>query len=58
MRRGGGVELKIKILGCLWHTQAHFVRIKFDVAGVGGSVGEKEDLDTEMNSNEALAVAL
>ena len=34
------------------------VCIKFDVAGVGGSVGEKEDLDTEMNSNEALAVAL
>jgi len=31
---------------------------QFDVAGVGGSVGEKEDLDTEMNSNEALAVAL
>jgi len=34
---------------------------QFDGAGgivVGGSLGEREDLDTEMNSNEALAVAL
>ena len=43
------------------NNQHHNILFQFDGAGgivVGGSLGEREDLDTEMNSNEALAVAL